>query len=97
MYVPYVYIILVDLPLSPLSVLLSLPKGQAMATSDLLALDGYADGAHARGMLSGTTHTALARDLRLSHHHRDQRPSWRSPFVTFAYPSQGSNPPRSAP
>ena len=59
-----------------------------MASSDMLALDGYADGAQARGMLSGTTHTALARDLRLSSH-RDHRPSWRSPLVNFAYPSQG--------
>ena len=38
----------------------------AVATEELLALDGFADGEEARGALAGTTHTAIAREARFS-------------------------------
>ena len=53
-----------------------------------LALDGYADGLDAQGMLYGTTHTARAADLRWLPSR--ERRAWRAPFVSFAYPSQGT-------
>jgi len=53
-----------------------------------LALDGFADGLDAQGMLYGTTHTARAADLRWLPSR--ERRSWRAPFVSFAYPSQGT-------
>ena len=52
--------------------------------ADVLALDGYADGIYARGMLYGTTHTAVAKESRrLSR--VAERPLWKAPFVSPAF------------
>ena len=49
--------------------------------SDVLALDGYADGMYARGMLYGTTHTATAKDSRRQNG-LPNRPHWKSFFIS---------------
>jgi Ciliary basal body-associated, B9 protein len=54
-----------------------------LSGADVLALDGYADGIYARGMLYGTTHTAVAKDSRSSR--LVERPAWTAPFVSPAF------------
>ena len=38
--------------------------GPSLSGADILALDSYSDGIDARGMLRGTTHTAISKDFR---------------------------------
>ena len=57
---------------------------EAISGADVLALDGYADGIYARGMLYGTTHTAVAKDTRRPSRVAE-RPVWKAPFVSPAF------------
>ena len=57
---------------------------EALTGADLLLLDGFADGLYARGMLYGTTHTAIARESRRMTG-LAQRPKWTAPYVSFAF------------
>jgi Ciliary basal body-associated, B9 protein len=55
-----------------------------LSGADVLALDGYADGIYARGMLYGTTHTAVVKDSRRPSR-LAERPVWNAPFVSPAF------------
>ena len=58
--------------------------GELVSGADILALDGFTDGLSARGMLYGTTHTAIARESkRLSG--LSDRPNYKPPYVTFVF------------
>lgn len=57
---------------------------ETLSGADVLALDGYADGIYARGMLYGTTHTAVAKDSRRLNR-LAERPAWRAAFISPAF------------
>ena len=58
--------------------------GELVSGADMLALDGYTDGLSARGMLYGTTHTAIAKESKRQSG-LSARSNYKPPYVTFAF------------